>query len=290
MVGCGQKSQRPRPKSGPHLKYWPNLKLQPPGAAQDWPRRFHSLRIMEHSAAFEKHLAPHRAGEPLLAPLRKTPVDPVVNDREIPRAACSAFIRFLGMRTTMKKSTWVGALVVLGALGALGVAAELKSGLEPGKYVDAFDVVKCAGSEDDDVKIGDKLCYRCKYGSRPMVMVFARKADEQLGELVKQLDAKVADASDSKLAAFVNLLGESRDDLETAAKEFGETTGTKNVPIVVPVEYENGPENYGINPEVGVTVILANKGKVVANHALDGEDLDEKAVEAILDDVSKMIN
>jgi hypothetical protein len=37
-------------------------------------------------------------------------------------------------------------------------AEELKSGLEVGKGVPAFNVEKCAGGEDG-VKIGDNLCY-----------------------------------------------------------------------------------------------------------------------------------
>jgi hypothetical protein len=40
------------------------------------------------------------------------------------------------------------------------VAAEaLKSGLQVGDSVGAFDVVKCGGS-DDGVSVGQQLCYR----------------------------------------------------------------------------------------------------------------------------------
>jgi hypothetical protein len=49
------------------------------------------------------------------------------------------------------------ALVVAGAAAA--VAAELKSGLQVGEFVGAFDVVKCAGPEDG-VQEGQQLCYR----------------------------------------------------------------------------------------------------------------------------------
>lgn len=43
--------------------------------------------------------------------------------------------------------------------GAAAVAAELKSGLQVGDFVGAFDVVKCAGPEDG-VQEGQQLCYR----------------------------------------------------------------------------------------------------------------------------------
>ena len=168
-------------------------------------------------------------------------------------------------------------------------AVELKSGIQPGEAIGAFDVVKCAGAVDDGVDVGDKLCYRCKYGNRPMVMVFSRKADAKLVALAKQLDAQVAKNSSKKLAAFVNLLGEDEEALETEAKELGEKNELANVPFVVPVEFSDGPGDYGINPDAEVTVILAVGGKVVANHALEAGKLNDKAVKAILADVAKIL-
>jgi len=38
-------------------------------------------------------------------------------------------------------------------------AEDLKSGLQPGQSVPAFNVVKCGGA-DDGVKVGQTLCYR----------------------------------------------------------------------------------------------------------------------------------
>jgi hypothetical protein len=181
------------------------------------------------------------------------------------------------------------ASVALLAGFSLAVAAELKSGVQPGKQIGAFDVVKCAGSEDDGVDLGTKLCYRCKYGNRPMVMVFSRKADESIGGLVKKLDAAVQKNSDDQLAAFVNLLGDNEDALEAHAKDLGKKLAAPLVPIVVPVEYENGPADYGISPDAEVTVILAVKGKVVANRAYGPGKLNKKAVDEILSDVPKIL-
>lgn len=181
----------------------------------------------------------------------------------------------------------VGMALTVGV--SFAIAAELKSGVQPGDNIGAFDVVKCAGSEDDGVSLGDKLCYRCKYGNRPMVMIFSRKSDESLAGLVKKLDGAVAKNSDEKLAAFVNLLGDNEEALEAHAKEFGKKVEAPRVPVVVPVEYENGPADYGINPKAEVTVIMAVKGQVVANHAYGPGQLSKKAVDAILADVPKLL-
>lgn len=167
-------------------------------------------------------------------------------------------------------------------------AEELKSGLEPGKSIGAFDVVKCSGAADDGVKVGEQLCYRCKYGRRPMVMVFAR-SPEKVADLAKSLDAAVAKNSDAQLKAFVNLLGDDRDSLESQATAIGQENKLGNVPVVVPVEFENGPGNYGINPKADVTVILAVGGMVKANMAFSKDQLDKKAVNQIIEAVPSLL-
>jgi len=186
----------------------------------------------------------------------------------------------------MKKALTVCLTVAL--VASVAVAAELKSGLEPGKLVGPFDVVKCAGP-DDNVKVGSELCYRCKYGARPMVMVFSRSTDDKVAELVKKLDGAVAANSSKQLAAFVNLLGSDRDALEAKAKEFSASTKVANVPLVVPVEFENGPADYGLNPAAEVTIIVAKGGKVTANHGFGKGALDDAAIAAVLKDAEALV-
>src|SRR5262245_35867327 len=74
----------------------------------------------------------------------------------------------------------------------------------------------------------------------------AKSSDDKLKKLVKQLHDHVAQKPPSRLAAFVNLLGTDRDGLESDARTFAKEQGIQNIPIVVPVEIENGPENFGI--------------------------------------------
>jgi hypothetical protein len=186
----------------------------------------------------------------------------------------------------MKTAFAICATVAL--LATVAVAAELKSGLEPGKPIGPFDVVKCAGP-DDKVQVGSELCYRCKYGQRPMVMVFSRTADGKVASLVKKLDGAVEANSNKQLAAFVSLLGSDRESLEAQAKKFSSSAKLANVPLVVPVEFENGPADYGINPDADVTVIVAKNGKVTANHAFAKGALNDDGIGAVLGDVEKLL-
>ncbi|MEL6109663.1 MAG: hypothetical protein AAFU85_26945, partial [Planctomycetota bacterium] len=91
--------------------------------------------------------------------------------------------------------------------------------LKEGDAIGAFYVTKVAGAEQDGVEKGTELCYRCRYGSRPMVMVFARKSGGKVTDLVKELDAAIADNEGEELKGLLTLMGEDASALkETAVK------------------------------------------------------------------------
>jgi hypothetical protein len=182
-------------------------------------------------------------------------------------------------------------LTMVGLLAAgAASAAELKSGPQAGDYLGAFQVVKAAGAPNDGVKDGDQLCYRCKLGNRPAVMVFARKSDSSLANLVKQLDAVVSKNEEKKMASFVSLLGDKPDDLKTEAKDLIEKTKAEHVAVVVPVDNANGPSEYNINPHADVTVLIYRQGKVAVNHTLAAGQLDDGQIKSIIADTSKILN
>jgi hypothetical protein len=118
-------------------------------------------------------------------------------------------------------------------------------------------------------------------------MVFAKETGDHLTSLVKQIDKLVGENKESKMASFVNIIGEDRDKLEAAAKKLGEPL--KNVAVVVPAEFEAGPKDYGVNPEAGVTVLIYQKLKVLGNHAVAPGKLDDKKVQEIIEDAAKLL-
>jgi hypothetical protein len=169
-------------------------------------------------------------------------------------------------------------------------AAELTSGLQPGDLVGAFDVEKCGGAVNDGKEVGANFCYRCMLGNKPVVMVFARKADKSLASLVKELDKHVAKNSDQKLSSFVNLLGKDPAELKTVAKDFAAKNQVENVALVVPQDNENGPEEFKINPAAEVTVTIYRNGKVAASHALAPGGLTDAEIKSIIADTAKILN
>ena len=58
------------------------------------------------------------------------------------------------------KRTFLGAGLAAALVAGVAIADELKSGLQVGDDVGAFQVVKCGGAVEDGVDVGDELCYR----------------------------------------------------------------------------------------------------------------------------------
>lgn len=180
------------------------------------------------------------------------------------------------------------AVAVAMLFSGVALAEEIKSGLKKDAMIGAFYVTKVAGAEKDGVAVGRNLCYRCKNGGRPQVMVFTRSADENVTKLVKKLDECVKKNEESQLKAFVNMLGDSKDSASDDITKLAKASKAEQIPFVVPNEYENGPEDYGINPKAELTIIFANGGKVVANHAVaSAKDLD---VSKVVGAVEKALN
>ena len=179
------------------------------------------------------------------------------------------------------------AIALLAAVGAR--AAELKSGLQPGDQVGAFDVEKCGGAVNDGREVGSTFCYRCMLGKKPVVMIFARKADKQLAALTKELDKEITKNADQKLSSFVNLLGSDPAQLKATAKEFAAKNQLENVALVVPQENENGPSEFAINPAVEFTVTIYRDGKVAASHAVGAGGLTDAEIKSIIADTGKIL-
>jgi len=160
--------------------------------------------------------------------------------------------------------------------------AEVTSGPQVGEKVGAFTVTKVTGNPDDGVADGKTLCYRCKMGQRPVVMVFARSADEKLASFLKKLEEEIEEHADTKLTAFVNMIGTDEENLKTAAAEFVSKHGIKRVAFVVPTQAKDGPENFNIAPDADLTVICYREGEVKANHAFAAGGLSEEKIDAIV--------
>ncbi len=118
-------------------------------------------------------------------------------------------------------------------------------------------------------------------------MVFAKETGDALASLVKEIDKTVEKHKSKQLSSFVNVIGEDREKLDEIAKKLGKSA--EHVPIVVPVEHELGPKNFGVNADAGVTVMIYRQTKVLANHAVPPGKLDAKKIKEIIEDTEKAV-
>lgn len=164
------------------------------------------------------------------------------------------------------------------------IAAELKSGLQPGDKPPAYNVKDITGPSE-----GKSLCYRCKYGARPVVNIFARELTPEVVSLVKKIDGVVGENGEKKMAAFVTLLTNDPDKDEVKLKAIAKKEGLKNVPLTV-FDGVAGPEDYKIDEKADVTVMMWVESNVKVNYAFAKGDLKADNTKAIVADTKKILN
>ena len=167
--------------------------------------------------------------------------------------------------------------------GALFAAEALKSGLQPGDAPPPYTVRDITGPNE-----GTSLCYRCKFGGRPVVNIFAREMTPEVIALVKQIDETVGKNEEKKMAAFVTLLTNDPDKDEVTLKAIAKKEGLKNVPLTV-FDGIAGPPGYKIAEKADLTVTMWVESKVEASQAFAKGEFKTKAVKAVVEDTKKIL-
>ena len=171
------------------------------------------------------------------------------------------------------------------AVGAAFAADEVKSGLPVGDGpVPAFNVRDITGP-----KKGTTLCYRCQYGSRPVVTVFTRELNDTVKDLVTKIDEKVGANKDKKMAAFVVVLTEDPDAVEPKLVALAKDAKITSTPLTI-VEGAAGPPEYKLSKDAEVTVMMWVESEVKVNHAFAKGKLDKKAVDSLIAETKKILD
>ncbi len=180
----------------------------------------------------------------------------------------------------MKKLFAIAAMVMA---ACVYVQAEEKC-LAVGEGVAPFDVVDVTGPS-----AGEKLCYRCRYGNRPVVSIFATKMTPEVAALTKEIDNAVGANEEKKMAAFVVLMSDKPEAAEANLKTVAKDQGIKHTPLTT-FEDTAGPEAYKLAADAEVTVMMWVKGKVAVNKSFKAGELTKEAVAASVKDTAKILN
>jgi hypothetical protein len=189
------------------------------------------------------------------------------------------------VRTRTAFAVLIAATLVC-SFGIASGADALVSGPKVGsKLPGGFNPVNITNAELPDYA-GKRSDYTEQHGAGPVVLVFGRGITDPLTSLAKKLDAVVGKNKAARLRAVLVIL---RKDAETerALKELGERQGIEKVSLAV---MPDGPKDYKLAKEADVTtVVVYDRYKVEANHAFQQGELNDKAIETILADVSKVV-
>ncbi|MGE3807863.1 MAG: hypothetical protein AB7K24_24630 [Gemmataceae bacterium] len=143
---------------------------------------------------------------------------------------------------------FVATLAVFGFALTLAHADDLKT---DAKFGGAFNVKAFTGE-----KKGETLCYVCKYNAeaRPaVVLIFTKKADENIATMVKSVD-EVQKSNKDLGTVVVGISGVTGADLEKLQETHKLTT-----PLTVASD-KDGPSRYSLTPDAEVTVLVYKKG------------------------------
>lgn len=173
------------------------------------------------------------------------------------------------------------AAVVLTA--GLAVAAEIKSGPQPGEKVPGpFTPLNVTGEA-----AGKKNCLYCSNGDNPVAVVFARCGDCPMTQkLIKQLDKATCENEKAEMGSYVVFCADE-EKMEDKLKDFAKKDGLKK--IILSIDSPSGPGNYKINKDADVTVVLYKNRKVVSNYAFKKGELNDAGIETVLKDVPKIV-
>jgi hypothetical protein len=173
------------------------------------------------------------------------------------------------------------ALVAVAFVPSVAHAAEPKSGPQVGEKVVPFHPLNCTGDH-----AGEKYCLICKNGYNSVAMIFARQVTPELSRLIKRIDQATDKNQERSMGSFVVLLSDS-DDLEKELKELAKKEKIQH--CILTIDNPEGPQDYNIAQEAEVTVVLYTKLTVKANHAFKKGDLNDKAIEATVADLAKIL-
>ena len=117
-------------------------------------------------------------------------------------------------------------------------------------------------------------------------MIFARSNSDALTSLVKKIDAATAENKSKRMGSFVVYLSDD-EALEDQLKTLAEKNGIKN--CVLSIDNVAGPKGYNVAKDADVTVVLYTKGNVKANHSFKKGELNDKAIDKVVADVTKIL-
>ncbi|MBS0262221.1 MAG: hypothetical protein JSS02_09750 [Planctomycetes bacterium] len=166
--------------------------------------------------------------------------------------------------------------------GAGEPARGLASGPQIGDKISTFYVRAVTGPLKSK-----SVCYVCRNGDRPVVMLFIRQITPGLQDLLKGLDAEIDRQRGVGLRGFGVFVPGEIPDLFSRVQtlSFDEKL---NLPLTIAAAPADGSAGGAIHPEAAVTVVLYRDLIVKANFACRADELNAERIAEILEAVRQL--
>jgi hypothetical protein len=119
-------------------------------------------------------------------------------------------------------------------------------------------------------------------------MIFAREISDNLTSLVKKVDAETAKNAKAKMGSFVVFCNDD-EKMEDKLKELAKKEKLKKTVLTL-VDKKSGPEEYDLDKDADITVVLYVNKKSKSQFAYKKGDFKAKDVDAIIKDLPKILN
>jgi hypothetical protein len=182
----------------------------------------------------------------------------------------------------MIKQFAAGLTVALLATAVIAADPAIKSGPQVNeKLAGPFHPLNITGA-----KAGEKNCLYCENGNNPVAMIFARETSPALTKLIKKIDEATAKNKAAEMGSFVVFCSD-KDGLDKELAGMAKENGIKS--CVLAIDNPAGPKGYNVEKDADVTVVLYTERTVKANYAFKKGQLNDKAIDTIVADISKII-
>lgn len=176
----------------------------------------------------------------------------------------------------------IAVCVCLAATCAGEPVRPLQSGPRVGDKVSTFYVRAVTGPLKNK-----SVCYVCRNGDRPVVMLFIRQITPELKTLLKGIDAEIDRSRAAGLRSFGVFLPVDGKELlpQVQTLAFDEKV---DLPLTIAAAPSDGSAGGTIHADAAVTVILYRDLTVTANFACRAVELDQSRIDAILQAVKNL--
>ena len=114
---------------------------------------------------------------------------------------------------------------------------------------------------------GTTLCYVCRYGGRPSLVVFTRTLDGHFPDVAKAAEKFVVDNKERRAAGFVVLLGSNtKANRDTLAKLAD--THKLTIPLTIAADGPKGPADYKLGGNFDTLVLVTRRNRVQSSFPL----------------------